>query len=175
MPNKIILETDRLILREITLELINDMFLLHSDVEVQRFTGEAIITSKKEMEEAILSRVANYSNYGYGRWACFLKDGNEFIGWAGLAYLPEFDEIDLGYRFFPKYWGFGYATEVSKAILKYGFKALGIKKIIAIAMKENKASVRVIEKAGMHFLKLAPYEEGGEDVVWYEAINNSMN
>jgi RimJ/RimL family protein N-acetyltransferase len=91
----------------------------------------------------------------------------QFVGWAGLAYLPEFDEIDLGYRFLPKYWGGGYATEVSRAILTYGFNKLELRRIIAIAMKENKASIRVMEKIGMEFDKFAPYEFEGEDVVWY--------
>ena len=119
------------------------------------------------MEKAIKSRIKNYATYGYGRWATFLKRENIFIGWSGLAYLPEFDEIDLGYRFLPEHWGLGYATEASQAILEYGFNQLNLKKIIAIALKENEASIRVMEKVGMEFDKLAPYEPGGEDVVWY--------
>ena len=67
----------------------------------------------------------------------------------------------------PKYWGGGFATEVSHAILKYGFNKLELRRIIAIAMKENKASIRVMEKIGMEFDKFAPYEPEGEDVVWY--------
>jgi len=90
-----------------------------------------------------------------------------FVGWAGLAYLPEFDEVDLGYRFLPNFWGKGYATEASHEILTYGFDELELKRIIAIAMKENKASLRVMEKVGMEFDKMAPYEAGGEDVIWY--------
>lgn len=91
----------------------------------------------------------------------------QFVGWAGLAYLPEFDEIDLGYRFLPQYWRLGIATEASQAILTYGFDKLKLKKIIAIAMKENKPSIRVMEKVGMQFDKIAPYELGSEDAIWY--------
>ncbi|NNL38321.1 MAG: GNAT family N-acetyltransferase [Flavobacteriaceae bacterium] len=119
------------------------------------------------MKKAIELRIMNYKKYGYGRWATVLKSGKQFVGWAGLAYLPEFDEVDLGYRFLPEYWGSGLATEASNAILNYAFDVLKLDKIVAIAMKENKASIRVMEKVGMEFDKLAPYEPGSENAVWY--------
>ena len=84
-----------------------------------------------------------------------------------MAYLPEFNEIDLGYRFLPEYWGSGIATEASRAILNYAFDSLKLRKIVAIAIKENKASIRVMEKVGMEFEKFAPYELGSEDALWY--------
>ncbi|MBT8266292.1 MAG: GNAT family N-acetyltransferase, partial [Bacteroidia bacterium] len=143
------------------------MFKLYSDPEVQKYTGEPVVTSLEEMKKAIELRILNYKKYGYGRWATVLKNGNQFVGWAGLAYLPEFDEVDLGYRFFPEYWGSGLATEASRAILNYGFDVLKLDRIVAIAMKENKASIRVMEKVGMEYDKLAPYEPGSEDAVWY--------
>src|SRR5210317_1102523 len=139
---KTLIETERLLLKEITLDYKEEMFQLHSNPEVQKYTGEPVVESIEEMEQAIRSRQNNYKNYGYGRWATFTKNGNHFIGWAGLSYLHEFDEIDLGYRFLPEYWGMGYATEASHAILKYGFDNLELNRIIAIAMKENKASMR---------------------------------
>ncbi|MFK7750518.1 MAG: GNAT family N-acetyltransferase [Kordia sp.] len=164
---KTIIETERLLLREITLDDRAEMFQLNSNPDVQKYTGEPLVKSVEEMVQAIQVRTGDYKKYGYGRWATFLKDKMQFIGWAGLAYLPEFDEIDLGYRFLPKYWGMGFATEASQAILIYGFNTLKLKRIIAIAMKENKASIRVMEKVGMEFDKFAPYEPDGEDVVWY--------
>ncbi|MDY8137492.1 GNAT family N-acetyltransferase [Aquimarina sp. 2201CG5-10] len=164
---KTLIETERLLLKEITLDDVEEMFLLHSNADVQKYTGEPLVESIEKMEQLIQTRIKNYEKYGYGRWATFLKKEMQFIGWAGLAYLPEFDEIDLGYRFLPKYWGMGFATEVSHAILRYGFDKLELKRIIAIAMKENKASIRVMEKVGMQFDKFAPYETGGADVAWY--------
>ena len=162
-----LLETKRLLLRQITLADTEDMYRLHSHPEVQKYTGEAPIASMEAMEEAIQARVGNYAKYGYGRWATILKDSGEFIGWSGLAYLPEFDEIDVGYRFLPEFWGKGLATEATNAILDYTFDTLQIQRIIAIAMKENKASIRVMEKVGMAFEKYAPYEPGSVDVAWY--------
>ena len=60
-----------------------------------------------------------------------------------------------------------YLLEASHAILAYGFDKLELRRIISIAMKENIASIRVMEKVGMEFDKFVPYEPGGEDVVWY--------
>ncbi|MDT0554575.1 GNAT family N-acetyltransferase [Patiriisocius hiemis] len=164
---KPLIETERLLLQKISLDDKEEMLRLHSNPEVQMYTGEPPVASIEEMEAAIHARIKDYKKYGYGRWATFIKNEMQFIGWAGLAYLPEFDEIDLGYRFLPEYWGMGFATEVSRAILKYGFDTLKLKRIIAIAMKENVASIRVMEKVGMEFDKFAPYEPGGEDVAWY--------
>ncbi len=164
---KILIETERLFLREITLDDKQALFRLHSDPLVQKYTGEAVVRSMEEIEKAIERRIISYKQYGFGRWATILKSGKQFVGWAGLAYLPEFDEIDLGYRFLTEYWGLGLATEASHAILNYGFDSLKLKKIVAIAMKENKASIRVMEKVGMEFYKLAPYEPGTEDALWY--------
>ena len=161
------IETERLFLREITLNDKEEMLRLHSNPDVQKYTGESLIESLEEMELIIEQRIRDYKKYGYGRWATFLKNDMHFIGWSGLAYLPEFDEIDLGYRFLPEFWGKGYATEASHAILEYGFNTLELKRIIAIAMKDHKASIRVMEKVGMEFEKFAPYELGSEDAVWY--------
>lgn len=169
-----IIETQRLLLRELTLSDAEDMLRLHSRPEVQQYTGEELITDLDEMRDAIAKRIEGYKKYGYGRWATFLKEGMQFTGWSGLAYLPECNETDLGYRFLPEFWGQGIATEASRAILSYGFEHLRLKRIVAIAMKENKASIRVMEKAGMHFYKIAPYKAGCEDAVWYCCDQNIM-
>ena len=162
-----LIETERLWLKEISLEDKEEMFKLHAHPAVQIYTGEPVVESMAEMVKAIQTRMADYKKYGYGRWATFLKDGMQFVGWSGLAYLPEFDEIDLGYRLLPEYWGMGIATEASRAILTYGFESLNMNKIIAIALKENIASIRVMEKIGMEFDKIAPYEPGSADAIWY--------
>lgn len=64
-----IIETERLILRKITLDDKDEMFRLHSHPEVQKYTGEPVVESIEEMEAAIRKRVIDYEKYGYGRWA----------------------------------------------------------------------------------------------------------
>ncbi len=165
---KTLIHTERLLLREITYEDKDELFELHTDPEVQKWTGEPVVESMKEIEEAIAGRHNDYKQYGFGRLATIQKATNEFIGWAGLTYLPEFDKIDIGYRFKKKYWGRGFATEASKAIIDHGFNVLKLDLIIAIAMPENKASIRVMEKAGMIYDKQAPYDEVIQDAIWYK-------
>jgi RimJ/RimL family protein N-acetyltransferase len=66
-------------------------------------------------------------------------------------YLPEFDEVDLGYRFLPQYWGQGLATEACAASIDFAFQVLGLARVIGLVLAENVASIRVLEKVGMHF------------------------
>ncbi|MEH0153066.1 GNAT family N-acetyltransferase [Limibacter armeniacum] len=172
---KTLIETERLLLREITFDDKEELLQLHSDPEVQKWTGEPVIESMKEIEKAIDIRQNNYRQYGFGRLAAIQKDTSEFIGWVGLTYLQEFDKVDLGYRLKKKYWGMGFATEASKAIIDYGFNILNLDLIIAIALPENKASIRVMEKVGMIYDKQAPYDEMILDAIWYKLDRTTYN
>jgi len=165
----IIIETERLILREPSLDDAANMLRLHSIPEVQKYTGEEIITDLETIQNKITEILSvDFDLKGYGRWVTILKETGEYVGWAGLKYLPEFDQTDLGYRILPEFWGNGIASEASEAILKYGFETLKLETIIAIAMPEHKASIRVMEKVGMQFDKFAPYEPGSPDAIWYQ-------
>ena len=103
--------------------------------------------------------------YGFGRWATVYKANNEVIGFAGLKYLPEFNEVDLGYRFLPEYWGMGLATEASIACLAWGFDTLKLTRIVGYTLPENLASIRVLEKMGM--LRQEPILYDGEPAEFY--------
>ena len=98
-------------------------------------------------------RIANYPDFdevGYGRWACILKQTQTIIGFCGLKYLPDLDAVDVGYRLLPQYWGRGLATEACRASLTFGFATLQLDQIIGLVLPDNAASIRVLEKAGMH-------------------------
>jgi RimJ/RimL family protein N-acetyltransferase len=170
-----ITETERLIIREMQSSDVSDMLRLHSHPRVRQYTGDPSIFSFEEIQRKIQEKIEEYKRYGYGRWVIVLKEGMQFAGWAGLSYLPEFEEIDIGYRFLPEFWGRGLATEASKAILKYGFEDLKLQRIIAMAVEENVASVRVMQKIGMQFEKRAPYKPGSVEVVWYSITRDDYS
>jgi RimJ/RimL family protein N-acetyltransferase len=142
-------ETERLEHRAFTIDDAEAFFALNSNPDVMRFTGEPSIPSLHAAKQAI----ANYPDFdvvGYGRWACVLKGTQAIIGFCGLKYLSDFDAVDVGYRFLPQYWGRGLATEACIASLDFGFTIVGLDRIIALVVPDNAASIRVLEKAGMH-------------------------
>ena len=148
------IETARLIIRPFKLNDIEAAYKMNLDAEVSKFTGDGGIVSKKEIERRIVEDVlGDYNKYGFGRFAVELKGENKFIGFTGLKYLPDLDEVDLGYRFMKKYWGKGLATESAKACIKFGFEDLELDKIIALVLPENIASIRVLEKSGFEYEK----------------------
>lgn len=145
------LETTRLILKPGTLQDAPHLLVLNSDPEVVRFTGDVSLLNILEAEKLVKERlIPQFEKYRMSRFSTFLKDGT-YIGWCGLKYFPETNEVDLGYRFMKKYWGKGYATEASQICLKYGFETLGLKRIIAKAMPDNIGSIKVMQKLGMNF------------------------
>jgi RimJ/RimL family protein N-acetyltransferase len=162
---KRIIETDRLILRELNRNDSLSFYNLNSDSEILKFTGDKPFSSVSEAEKFLI----NYSDYnknGFGRWAVILKETNCFIGWCGLK-LNEENLIDIGFRFFKKEWGKGYATESAKACIVYGFNHLNLNEIIGRASKDNISSIKVLEKINMMFWKLGSFE-GVEDSVYYK-------
>ncbi len=148
----IIIHTERLILRKFTEKDAQLIFDLNKDADVIKYTMDPISDielAKKVLVEVILPQ---YALYNHGRWAVHLKSDLSFIGWCGLKARPERNEIDLGYRFVKNAWGNGYATEAAFASLNYGFKELNLSRIIGRAMPENIASIKVLEKCGMHYI-----------------------
>ncbi|WP_410880916.1 GNAT family N-acetyltransferase [Myroides sp. DW712] len=149
---KKILETPRLFLRELETADASFFFALNANPNVIRYTGNTTFTS---IEEARLF-LENYSDYqenGYGRWAVILKDSGRFLGWCGLKFDAETQQTDIGFRFFEEDWGKGYATESAQACLKVGFETFQLKEIVGRAMKANIASIRVLEKVGLHYVE----------------------
>lgn len=139
-------------------------YLLNADPDVIRYTGEPPCESVASARAAIAT-YPDWERYGIGRWATVHKDSGRVVGFSGLKYLPERDEVDLGYRFLPRYWGKGLATEASRACLDYGFKVLGLKRIVGFAFAENVASLRVLNKLG--FRRQEPVSYEGEMVEYY--------
>ena len=141
-------ETRRLTHRAFTLEDAEVFYLLNSDPDVMRLTGEPPLLSLESARETIAG-YPDFESVGYGRWACVLKETDTVIGFCGLKYLSDLDAVDVGYRFLTPYWGRGFATEACRASLEFGFSTLGLEQIIGLVFAENVASVRVLEKMGM--------------------------
>lgn len=146
-----LIQTERLILREFTLDDAEDVLAFASHPEVTRYTGDAgLVTCIEDATRVITDTwFVDYSKHGFGRLAVVDKQTGRVIGFCGLKYLHELDEIDIGYRFLPEYWGRGIATEAAHAAMRHGREVLNLKNIIGLVMPDNIASHRVLEKIGL--------------------------
>lgn len=158
----IFLETSRLILRQLRKDDEDNLVTLDSDPEVIRFINGGIASSREAIANNFLPYAISYydQDENLGFWAIIEKSSQEFIGWVFLRpevdfkllqqlNLAEPNAIELGYRLRKQSWGKGYATEVARALVNKSFTELNINKIVAWALAENKASIRVMEKVGL--------------------------
>ena len=149
----IIFETPRMLLRRFTEADAALIFQLNSDPEVLKYLHEPILKDEDHAREIIKNIILPQYENDLGRWAMHIKDTNEFIGWCGLKHRPEINEIDLGYRLKQSAWGKAYATEAATATLDHAFNNLQLPVITGRAHIENIASIKVLEKIGMVFIK----------------------
>lgn len=145
----IIFETPRLILRRFTFDDAPLVLKLNNDPDVLKYLHEPMLTTQDEAREVISKIIMPQYDHNLGRWAMITKDEKAFIGWCGLKYRPELDEIDLGYRLIKNAWGKGFATEAARETLDYAFQTLRAELITGRAHIENIASQKVMEKIGM--------------------------
>lgn len=106
----------------------------------------------ERLERFVASQQEHWEKHGYGNWALLPDQETEIVGWAGLQFLPELGETEVGFLLDRPFWGKGYATEAARASIRVGFEVCDVDHIIALAHPENTASRRVIEKCGMTYV-----------------------
>ncbi len=163
------IETERLVLRTLAAADADDLMALWSDPDVVRYIGSGLPVEDRDWLAPYLTRVADHwARHRLGMWAVTRKADGRFLGRGGLQPLvmDGRTEIEVGYMFAKAYWGQGYATEMARASLRYGFETRSLTRIIAIARPENAASRHVLEKAGLLYERTSPWRGGGE-IVYY--------
>jgi RimJ/RimL family protein N-acetyltransferase len=105
-----------------------------------------------------------YARVGFGLYLTELKEDGSPMGICGLVKRDFLDDVDIGFAFLPKYWGHGYAYEAASAVLAYGQRVLGLKRIVAITAPDNDRSARLLEKLGLRFERMIRYPDDGQEV-----------
>lgn len=159
------IETDRLLLRRFTPGDLDAFAALNADADVMRYIGDGKLQSRAQTEVRLNAFIEHWEQHGFGLWVTLEKASNEFAGFCGLKYLDNTSEIEVGYRLAKRFWGMGLATEGAAASLVFGFKDLGLDRIVAVVQPENIASRRVIEKIGLRYVKDARFYD--TDVKYY--------
>ena len=158
---ELFLETERMLLRQFTMDDVDDVLALDSDQDVRRFVEDGEPVNREETASLIEHWMGYYErSETYGFWAAIEKNTGEFLGW--FHFRPHegapVNEPELGYRLVSAAWGKGYATEGSRALIDKGFASPDIVRVVAATMAVHEASRRVMEKSGLRHTRSFPTE-----------------
>ncbi len=163
-----ILETERLILREFNLDDAPFIIELLNTPDWIKYIGDKNVKSiddaKKYMENGFLK---SYKENGFGLSMVEIKNSGTPIGMCGLIKRDTLDDVDIGFAFLPEYARKGYGFEIASATLDYGENTLGIKRVVAITVEYNEASIRLIKKLGMNFEEMVDAPSGDEKLMLF--------
>ena len=142
-----VLTTDRLRLRQLAHEDVNEIFLLRSDESVNRYLDRPKANSPEDAA-AFIQKISNFIANGQSfYWAVEIKNQSTFIGTVTLFNFSEDNgSAEIGYELLPSYQGNGYMREALQAVIAFAFETAGFKKIEAITVAENISSCRLLEK-----------------------------
>jgi [ribosomal protein S5]-alanine N-acetyltransferase len=147
-----ILETERLKLRKITLEDVEDMYSYCSNEEVPKYASWNPHTSLLETKESIERIISQWENNKLVHWGIEYKENRKLIGTIEFVkWETQHKVAEIGYALSQDYWRKGIATEAASEVIKFGFNHMNLIRIQARCYLENIGSARVMEKAKMSF------------------------
>lgn len=157
----IINNSDRLSFQLMDEKDTQDLFDLDQNPEVMKFINGGKPTSIEDIKNIFLPRMASYTNAekGWGLWSVKVSESRSFIGWVLVRPMdffsdnPQFNDLELGWRFKQESWGKGYATEAAKSIMQALIENKSASQYSAIAVTDNTASIGIMKKLGMQFIK----------------------
>ena len=161
MQSQFIFETDRLIIRRYTQADKENFFSLSGDEDVMRYIRA--VQTREESEKFLKENIEFYSIHPkMGRWGVEEKLTAKFVGSFAIIFIPGSEKIQLGYSLKKEEWGKGYATELTRAGLKYVFEVMKLPLIYAVTESANTASQKVLIKAG--FEQELIFKEGEKEL-----------
>jgi RimJ/RimL family protein N-acetyltransferase len=160
-----VLETDRLMLRKLSVEDAPFILKLVNEPSFLRFIGDKGVRTLNDARDYILEGpVDSYDRLGFGLYMVELKENGTAIGMCGLIKRETLEDVDIGYAFLPEFWGKGYAFEAAAAVMEFGKSAFGLQRIVAVVSTENSSSIKVLEKLGLRFERMVRLFEGDEEI-----------
>ena len=139
-------------MRPIQASDLDSLAAIWADPEVTRFLpSRGVPIPRERVKETLGALIEHWKQRSYGVWA--IVGSSSMIGYCGLRYLQELDAVEVFYGLAKAYWGQGIATQATQAAIAYGCDVVQLDRIIAMALPDNHASIRVIEKAGLHYEK----------------------
>jgi RimJ/RimL family protein N-acetyltransferase len=160
-----ILETERLILREIVET--DDAFVLDllNQPSFIKYIGNRNVHDLEQSRDFIETRYRkSYADNGFGLYAVELKETNETIGMCGFVKRDGLPDADIGFAFLPQFEKKGYALESAEAAMRYGREVLKLGRVLAITSQNNESSMKLLNKLGFKFDKLINLPNDSEEI-----------
>jgi RimJ/RimL family protein N-acetyltransferase len=131
-----------------------------ADLRVMRYVG-GVTHNRDETAAAMERQMARWTAHGFGWWSFIELETGELVGAGCIQHLAGKVEhpLEIGWRLRPDRWGRGYATEAARAMGSFAFDRLEISTLMAVAVPENTASRRVMERLGMRYRGIEPWYE----------------
>ena len=165
-----VLETDRLLLRWLTVDDAEFIMGLLNEPSWIRFIGDRGVRTLDDARAYIENGpVDMYHRLGFGLYMVERKEDGAPLGMCGLIKRKGLDDVDIGFAYRPAYWSKGYAFEAAAAVLQYAKNNLGLRRIVAITDPENASSRKLLEKLGLKFEKMIALAEGQSEIMLFGA------
>jgi RimJ/RimL family protein N-acetyltransferase len=163
-----VLQTERLVLRRVTVDDAEFILVLLNEPSWLRFIGDKGVRTVDDARAYILKGpVAMYDRTGFGLYLTELKETRTPLGLCGLIKRDGIDDVDIGFAFLPIFWGKGYGVESASAVMAYGKNVLGIQRIVAITSADNYASIRLCENLGLKFERMIRLPKDDAEIKLY--------
>lgn len=160
-----VLETERLSLRQFTVDDAQFILTLLNEPSFLRYIGDKQVRNLEDARQYILNGpVASYERNGFGLCLVELKESYTPIGMCGFLKREELPDPDIGFAFMPEFWSKGFAFEAASAALQDARERLKLSRILAITSLDNEASIKLLERLGFRFESVIRLSEDREQV-----------
>lgn len=161
-----ILLTPRLRLRPFDRRDLDVLRAQWADPDVRRYLWDGAVVSRETVRAVVDESVASFARRGFGFWVVETRDDGDVAGFAGLRAMPEGDDVELYYGLARPRWGSGIATDASRAVLRHGFRTLGLDPILVRTDGPNAASIAVMRRLGARHVRTDPTGAFGTTLVY---------
>jgi RimJ/RimL family protein N-acetyltransferase len=163
-----VLETDRLLLRHLTVDDAEFILRLVNDLSFIENIGDRGIRSLEQAATYLLDGpISSYQLHGHGPYLVLTRESLEPIGMCGLLRRAQFEDIDLGYALLPEFWSRGFAFEAASAVRDYAHGVLAAPRILGLVSPDNLRSIKLLEKLGFSFSELRQMKPDGPPTAIY--------
>ncbi len=174
-----VIETDRLLMRELELKDIGALYKIFSSEHVMEYYGMFPLEEYHQVERLVLTFKNGFDEKRSIRWGITLKETGELIGTCGFHNMQlRNSRAEIGYEIAEEEWNKGYVTEAIKAMIEFGFGVMALNRIEALVYPDNIASNRALEKIGFKeeglLREYAFFREQFQDLLMHSILKNEF-